>query len=158
MKIAIFGAGAIGSYLAVRLSQAGAQVSLIARGAQLDAIRKDGLTLKSGEESTSIRPAACTAYPEEVGVQDYVFVSLKAHMMLPAARHIATLLEPDTALVTAMNGIPYWYFYGIDSPWRDRPIRSLDPHGELLSLLPPRHGQVYLRHGRLPVADSWRRE
>ena len=137
MKIAVFGAGAIGGYLAVKLHQAGADVSVIARGPHLAAIRENGLTLHS-EGKTTTANLPCTDKPETAGLQDYVFVTLKATGLAPAAAGIASLMGPDTALVTAINGIPYWYFYGIDSPWRDRPIESVDPGGKLWEILPPR--------------------
>ena len=137
MRIAVFGAGAIGGYLAVKLHQAGAEVSLIARGPHLAAVREDGLTLRSEGQTTTVR-LPCTDKAEEAGPQDYVFVTLKATGLAPAAAQIASLMGPETALVTGINGVPYWYFYGLDSPWRDRPIESVDPGGKLWSILPPR--------------------
>jgi 2-dehydropantoate 2-reductase len=137
MRIAIFGAGAIGGYLAVKLHQAGADVSVIARGPHLAAMRENGLTLKSEGQSVSVR-LRCTDKAEEAGPQDYVFVTLKANGLVPAAEQIARLMGPETALVTGINGIPYWYFYGLDSPWRDRRIESVDPSGTLWTILPPR--------------------
>jgi 2-dehydropantoate 2-reductase len=137
VKIAVFGAGAIGGYLAVKLHQAGAEVSVIARGPHLAAIQEKGLTLESEGSATTVHlPATETA--AEAGIQDYVFVTLKATGLAPAAGEIASLMGPDTALISAMNGIPYWYFYGIDSPWRDRRIESVDPGGKLWEILPPR--------------------
>ena len=138
MKIAIFGAGAIGSYLAVRLHQAGAELSIIARGAHLQAIRANGLMLVSEGKRVVVHPFA-TEKASQAGVQDYVFVTLKAHTLPAAARDIATLLGPNTALITAMNGVPYWYFYGAPCPWRDRPIQTVDPGGALWRTLPPKH-------------------
>lgn len=137
MKIAIFGAGAIGGYLAVKLTQAGAGVSVIARGPHLAAIRARGLTLKSEGQSSTVRLPA-TDKAEEAGPQHYVIVTLKASGLAAAAPDIARLMGPDTALVTGINGVPYWYFYGLDSPWRDRVIESVDPGGKLWKLLPPR--------------------
>jgi 2-dehydropantoate 2-reductase len=136
MKIAVFGAGAIGGYLAVKLHQAGAQVSVIARGPHLGAMREQGLTLKSEGNSVTVQ-LPCTDKAEEVGPQDYVIITLKANGLAPAASQIAKLMGPETALVTGINGVPYWYFYGLESPWRDRVIQSVDPGGTLWSLLPP---------------------
>ena len=119
MKIAVFGAGAIGGYLAVKLHQAGADVCVIARGPHLAAMRENGLTLKSEGETVAVR-LPCSDKAEEAGPQDYVIVTLKANGLAPAAPEIAKLMGPDTALVTGINGIPYWYFYGVDGPWRDR--------------------------------------
>lgn len=137
MKIAVFGAGAIGGYLAVKLHEAGADVSVIARGPHLAAIRENGLTLNSEGTTTTVK-LPCTDDPATAGPQDYVFVTLKATGLAPAAAQIASLMGPETALVTGINGIPYWYFYGFDSAWRDRPIESVDPGGKLWSILPPR--------------------
>lgn len=137
MRIAVFGAGAIGGYLAVKLHQAGADVSIIARGPHLAAIRAKGLTLKSEGATVTVHLPA-TDKAEEAGPQDYVFVTLKAIGLVPAAPEIAKLMGPDTALVTGINGLPYWYFYGLDGPWRDRVVESVDPGGTLWQLLPPR--------------------
>jgi 2-dehydropantoate 2-reductase len=137
MKIAIFGAGAIGGYLAVKLHQAGADVSVIARGPHLAAMRERGLTLKSEGQTLTVR-LPCTDKAEDAGAQDYVIVTLKANGLTPAAPEIAKLMGPQTALVTGINGVPYWYFYGQDGPWRDRRIESVDPGGGLWDLLPPR--------------------
>jgi 2-dehydropantoate 2-reductase len=137
MKIAVFGAGAIGGYLAVKLHQAGADVCVIARGPHLAAIRADGLTLKSEGTSVTVR-LPCSDKAEDVGPQDYVFVTLKANGLAPAAPQIAKLMGPSTALVTGINGIPYWYFYGVEGPWQGRVVESVDPGGRLWQLLPPR--------------------
>jgi 2-dehydropantoate 2-reductase len=137
MRIAVFGAGAIGGYLAVKLHQAGAEVSVIARGPHLAAMRERGLTLKSEGDARTVH-LPCTDAAEEIGPQDYVIVTLKANGLAPAAPQIAKLMGPQTALVTGINGVPYWYFYGLDGPWRDRRIESVDAGGGLWDLLPPR--------------------
>ncbi|MES2295030.1 MAG: 2-dehydropantoate 2-reductase [Pseudomonadota bacterium] len=136
MRIAVFGAGAIGGLLAVKLHQAGANVCVIARGPHLAAIREKGLTLKSEGETVTVR-VPCTDKAEEAGPQDYVIVTLKANGLVPAAPQIAKLMDSSTALVTGINGVPYWYFYGLDGPWRDRTVESVDPGGKLWDLLPP---------------------
>ncbi|HKU54138.1 MAG TPA: 2-dehydropantoate 2-reductase [Rhizomicrobium sp.] len=137
MKIAIFGAGAIGSYLAVKLHQAGAQVSIIARGPHLAAMRERGLTLRSEGQTTTVH-IPCTDDAAQAGPQDYVIATLKATGLASAAPAIAKLMGPDTALVTGINGVPYWYFYGLESPWRDRTMESVDPGGAIWRMLPPR--------------------
>jgi len=137
MRIAVFGAGAIGGYLAVKLHQAGANVTVIARGAHLAAMRERGLTLKSEGSETTVR-LACTDRAEEAGPQDYVIVTLKATGLASAAPQIAKLMGPETALVTAINGIPYWYFHGQEGPWRNRTLESVDPGGKVWAQLPPR--------------------
>jgi 2-dehydropantoate 2-reductase len=137
VKIGIFGAGAVGGHLAVKLHRAGAKVSVIARGAHLSAIRANGLTVKSKEQTINVCLPA-TDRAEELGPQDCVIITLKANALPYAAAEIAKLVTPRTTLVTTSNGIPYWYFYGLDSPWRDHVVESVDPGGRLWELLPPR--------------------
>jgi 2-dehydropantoate 2-reductase len=136
MKVAIFGAGAIGGLLGVKLAQAGADVTFIARGPHLAAMQANGVTLVSGEERVTVHPR-CEADASRAGVQDYVVVTLKAHGLPGAAPQIATMMGPDSALVTGINGVPYWYFYGLDGPHRDRRVESVDPGGRLWDVLPP---------------------
>jgi 2-dehydropantoate 2-reductase len=136
MRIAVFGAGAIGGLLGVKLAAAGADVTFIARGPHLAAMQANGVTLKSGGETLVVRPR-CVADAAEAGVQDYVVVTLKAHSLPAAAPDIAKMMGPETALVTGINGVPYWYFYGLDGPWRDRRVESVDPGGKLWEILPP---------------------
>jgi 2-dehydropantoate 2-reductase len=136
MRIAIFGAGAIGGLVGVKLAQVGADVTFIARGPHLAAMKANGATLKSGGETVVVHPR-CVASAAEAGRQDYVLVTLKAHSLPGAAPEIAKLMDADSTLVTGVNGVPYWYFYGLDSQWRDRPVDSVDPGGVLWKLLPP---------------------
>ena len=136
MRIGVFGAGAIGGFLGARLAAAGAEVTFVARGPHLAAMRANGVRLVSGGETVTLRPRCC-ADPGEAGVQDYVIVTLKAHSLPGAAPGIARMMGPDSALVTGINGVPYWYFYGLDGPWRDRRVESVDPGGALWDTLPP---------------------
>ncbi len=128
MKICIYGSGAIGGYLGVRLHQAGAEVSLVARGAHLAAMRENGVALIVGEEKTVVHPR-CTDNPAELGPQDYVIIGLKAHSVPGVVPNIQPLLGPETAVVTAVNGIPYWYFYGTGGAFDGRVLDSVDPGG-----------------------------
>ena len=129
MKVAVFGAGAIGGFLGVRFAQAGADVSLVARGAYLAAMRANGVRLlfEGKEEVAHVR---CTDDPAKLGPQDYVVIALKAHQISGAAGDIATLLGPDTAVVTASNGFPYWYFLDAPAPLTDRILETVDPGGK----------------------------
>ena len=136
MKIGIFGAGAIGGLLGARLALAGAEVTVVARGPHLAAMRADGILLRSGGAEALARPR-CVADAAEAGVQDFVIVTLKANALPGAAPALAKMLGPDSALVTAVNGIPYWYFYGVDGPHRDRRVENVDPGGVLWASLPP---------------------
>jgi 2-dehydropantoate 2-reductase len=126
MKICIYGAGAIGGYLGLMLKQSGADVSLIARGAHLAAIKEKGLMLLvDGRERVARMPA--TANPAELGPQDYVVVALKAHQAWEAVEHMRPLIGPNTAVVTAQNGLPWWYFYGLGGQYENLRLRSVDP-------------------------------
>ena len=129
-KICIFGAGAIGGYMAHALIKAGADVSLIARGPHLEGLRDNGLTLiKEGvAETLAVR---ATDTPEELGRQDYVISALKAHSVAPVIDRFKPLLADHTALVPAVNGIPWWYFYkaGSDSAMENRWLETSDPGG-----------------------------
>lgn len=126
MKICIYGAGAIGGYVGVLMKLAGADVSLIARGAHLEAIKKNGLKLQIGGEEKSAKMTA-TNDPAELGHQDYVIIALKAHQAWEVADQMKPLLGPDTAVVTAQNGLPWWYFHGFEGQYADRRIESVDP-------------------------------
>jgi 2-dehydropantoate 2-reductase len=138
VKIAVYGAGAIGGFLGAKLMAGGADVTFIARGAHLAAMREHGLTLISEGETATLRPRCCET-ASQAGPQDYIIVTLKAHSLPAAAPQIAAMLGKDTTLVTAINGVPYWYCYGLEGPWRDRRIESVDPGGTLWDLLPPAH-------------------
>lgn len=127
MKICIYGAGAIGGYLGVELGRVpGLDVSLIARGAHLAAMRKNGLKLLIADEEHVIQPNA-TDNPAELGPQDYVIVTLKTHQGWEVAEQMAPLLGKDTVVVTCQNGVPWWYFYGLNSQYRDLRLASVDP-------------------------------
>jgi 2-dehydropantoate 2-reductase len=127
MKVCIYGAGAIGGSLGAALARVpGVDVTLIARGAHLAAIRQDGLTLIDRDEAYTVHPAA-TDNPDDVGPQDFVVVSLKAHQAWEVANRMAPLLGPDTAVVTCQNGVPWWYFHGLEGSYRDVRLASVDP-------------------------------
>lgn len=136
MKICIYGAGAIGGYLGCELARAGMDVSLIARGKHLEAIRRDGLRLRIGGEERVTKPFA-TDDPAEMGPQDYVIVTLKAHAAAEQAPRLVPLLGPETAVVTAVNGIPWWYFHGLPT-FPDHRVKSVDPQGLQWDLIGPR--------------------
>jgi 2-dehydropantoate 2-reductase len=128
MKICIYGAGAIGGYLGVQLLRAGANVSLVARGAHLAAMRANGLRLLMGGETHLVHPR-CTDRPAELGVQDIVIICLKAHSIPNVIDEMQPLLGPATRIVTAVNGIPYWYFYRHGGAYEGSILESVDPGG-----------------------------
>jgi 2-dehydropantoate 2-reductase len=136
-RVLIFGAGAIGGYMGVKLAQAGARVTFFARGAHLEAMKRDGVKLISEGTETIIKDANFAGDAREAGEQDFVIVSLKAHGLVAAVDQVASLLGPKTALVTAMNGVPYWYFHKHGGPHDGKRLESVDPGGALWSKLGP---------------------
>jgi 2-dehydropantoate 2-reductase len=136
MKICIYGAGAIGGYLGVELALSGVDVSLVARGAHLEAMRAKGLTLLIGGEEKVARIRA-TDDPRELGPQDYVIVALKAHSVSPIVDRMTPLLGASTAVVTAQNGILWWYFHRLEGPWENHRLPITDPGGRIWDTLGP---------------------
>jgi len=136
MKVCIYGAGAIGGYLGVQLTQAGADVSLVARGAHLAAMRDNGLKLLIGDEERIIHPR-CTDKPAELGVQDYVIICLKAHSISGVIEAMKPLIGDHTRIITAVNGIPYWYFYKHGNEFQNATLESIDPGGRQWKELGP---------------------
>lgn len=139
MKVCIFGGGAIGGLIAAKLAATGeADVSIVARGEQLAALRAGGLELHSptGDVRCQVR---ATDNPAELGPQDYLFITLKSHQVLPALPQLRALIGPDTAILPPTTGIPYWYFHGMPGE-TGHAIDRLDPGGALWNALPA--GQV----------------
>ncbi|MDJ0608876.1 MAG: 2-dehydropantoate 2-reductase [Kiloniellales bacterium] len=127
MKVCIFGAGAIGGYLGAEMTRApDVEVSAIARGRHLAAIRENGLKLLIGGEERVARMNA-TDNPADLGPQDFVIVALKSHQAWEVADQMAPLLGPDTAVVTCQNGVPWWYFHGLEGQYSDLRLSSIDP-------------------------------
>ncbi|HEX3915276.1 MAG TPA: 2-dehydropantoate 2-reductase [Steroidobacteraceae bacterium] len=128
MKFCIYGAGAIGGYLAVELALSGQEVCVIARGAHLEAIQARGLTLQIAGREKVARIAA-DSDARAFGTQDVVICTLKAHQAYQNAEAFAPLLGPQTCVVTAMNGIPWWYFYQAGGRFEGRHLETVDPRG-----------------------------
>jgi 2-dehydropantoate 2-reductase len=128
MRICVFGAGAIGGYMGAKLAQSGAEVSLVARGPHLAAMRERGLTLIEGGEATTL-PVTASDDPAELGPQDYVIVTLKAHSVPPVVDAMQPLLGPGTTLVWGVNGLPWWYFHAHGGPHEGTRLDSVDPGG-----------------------------
>lgn len=126
MKICIFGAGAIGGYMGAKLAQAGAEVSLVARGPHLAAMREKGLTLIE-EEGTTTVPVTASDNAADLGPQDYVIVTLKAHSVPPVVPKMQPLIGPETTIVSGVNGVPWWYFHKIGGPLEGTRLASVDP-------------------------------
>jgi 2-dehydropantoate 2-reductase len=141
MRIAIVGAGAIGAYMGARLAIGGADVTLIARGAHLEAMQRDGLTLlaagRDGEEVREHATPRAVETPAEAGLQDFVILTLKAHQITEMAPHLAPMLGPDTSVVTAQNGVPWWYFHGYEGPLAGTRLASVDPGNVIWDAITP---------------------
>lgn len=137
MKIAIVGAGAIGGYVGVKLALAGEDVTFIVRGANLEAIRKNGMKLimDDGTEHVASNVKATNSY-DEAGPQDLIILALKAHQVEAVANDLPKLYGPNTAIVTMQNGIPYWYFQKHGGEFEGTPVRSVDPTGVILEKIP----------------------
>ncbi|MBX5472985.1 MAG: 2-dehydropantoate 2-reductase, partial [Acetobacteraceae bacterium] len=135
-SICIFGAGAIGGYLAATLEAAGTNVAIVVRGAHRDAILAEGLRLQSEGKEIRTHPRVATD-PAELGPQDYLILTLKAHSLEPALPQLRALIGPGTTIVAAVNGIPWWYTYALEGPFTNRRIAAVDPNGALWEGLPP---------------------
>jgi 2-dehydropantoate 2-reductase len=138
MKVCIYGAGAIGGWLGHRLAQAGCSVSVVARGATLAAVQQQGLRLAQDGQTTS-QTVQCSNDPSALGPQDLVVLAVKAPSLPEVARHIAPLIGRDTVVLTAMNGVPWWFLQGFGGALADRSLASIDPDGALAQAIDSRH-------------------
>lgn len=138
MRIAIYGAGAVGGLVAARLAQAGHEVSAVARGATLDALRSRGLRLVWPGGEARIR-LPTTDDPADLGPQELVVVAVKAPALVHVARDIGPMLGPDTVVLTAMNGVPWWFFDRFGGRWAGTRLTSVDPGGVVAAGIPSRH-------------------
>lgn len=139
-RVCIYGAGAIGGWLGVALARAGCELSAVARGQTLAALQHNGLTLVHGQERETVAVNA-QQDPAALGVQDVVVIAVKAPSMPDVARAVAPLLGPQTLVLTAMNGVPWWFLAGgVDAGLRGLQLRAVDPQGEIARAIPT--GQV----------------
>lgn len=135
MKVGIYGAGAIGGWIGVKLAQAGHEVSVIARGATLAALQQHGLTLVEGGTTHTVDVRAGDD-PADLGVQDLVVVAVKGPAMASVAAHIAPLLNANTIVLTAMNGVPWWFCDGLGDRLAGKRLESVDPDGAIAAAIP----------------------
>ena len=128
MKICILGAGAIGGYIGAKLAAHGTDVSLVARGAHLDAMRTNGLRLieETGETNVSV---TASSDPQDLGEQDYLLITLKAHSVPPMVEKMAPLIGKHTTILSCVNGVPWWYFYKFGGDLEGTQLESVDPAG-----------------------------
>lgn len=136
MRICVIGAGAIGGWLAARFVCAGETVSVLARGPSLDAIRRDGLVVAEGGQTTRLDMAASDA-PAALGTQDLVVVAVKGPAMAGVAPMVAQMLGPETAILPAMNGIGWWFTHGLGRPLEGAALQSIDPSGAIARHVSP---------------------
>ena len=139
MKICIYGAGAIGGWIGVALAQAGERLNVVARGATLEALQRDGLCLMRGDIRTRV-PVNAVADPALLGVQDLVVVAVKAPALAGVAERIAPLLGRDTIVLVAMNGVPWWFLQGgFGGTQTGKRLAAVDPSGAIAAAIPERH-------------------
>lgn len=153
-KVGIYGAGAIGGWMGVKLAQAGCDVSVVARGATLTALQQHGLRLESagpstlrqaqdgrgsGQSEVTAVQVTASSHPADLGVQDLVIIAVKAPALSEVATSIAPLIGPDTVVLTAMNGVPWWFFEGFGAQYAGTRLKAVDPEGAIARAIPSRH-------------------
>ncbi len=141
MKICIYGAGAIGGWMGSELARAGCSVSVVARGVTLDALQRHGLRLRlhGNDGRVTSQAVVCSANPADLGVQELVVLAVKAPSLPEVARQIAPLMGPNTMVLTAMNGVPWWFLQGFGGTLAGTHLTSVDPDGALARAVPARH-------------------
>ena len=135
MKVCLYGAGAIGGLFGVRLAKGNNQISVIEAGSVLEAIQKHGLRVESGGQMISAEVTA-TGDPASLGPQDLVVIAVKGPTLKFIAPKIGTLLGPDTVVLTAMNGVPWWFFQGFGGDYQGTRLHSIDPDGTIAAGIP----------------------
>lgn len=138
MRICVLGAGAIGGFIGARLAASGVQTTALARGATLEALRTHGWRVDDGADLLTA-PVHAAEDPTELGPQDVVVISVKAHSLAVAVSSVGPLLGPDTIVLTAMNGVPWWFFDGFGGPCAGRRLTSVDPEGSIAAAIPIGH-------------------
>jgi 2-dehydropantoate 2-reductase len=137
-KVAIVGAGAIGGWMGVHLARTGVQLSVLARGDTLAALQKNGLQLHQGGEWHTV-PVTASHDAAALGVQDLVVISVKAPALASVAAQVGPLIGPNTVVLTAMNGVPWWFLQGFGGPLQHRALASVDPDGSIARAIPTPH-------------------
>lgn len=137
-QVAIVGAGAIGGWMGVHLARSGAQLSVLARGDTLTALQHNGLQLHQAGTLHTV-PVHASNDAAALGVQDLVVVSVKAPALASVAAQVGPLIGPETVVLTAMNGVPWWFLQGFGGPVAGRALNSVDPDGSIARALPARH-------------------
>ena len=138
MKVCIYGAGAIGGWIGHGLAGAGCEVSVVARGTTLEALSQYGLRLDQAGQVTA-QTVKVSSLPAALGPQDLVVISVKAPALPDVAQHIAPLIGPNTVVMTAMNGVPWWFLQGFGGSYASQPLTSIDPQGDIAQAIAPQH-------------------
>jgi len=136
--VAIVGAGAIGGWMGIHLARAGVQISVLARGDTLTALQRNGLQLHQGGELHHM-PVKASNDAAELGVQDLVVISVKAPALASVAQQIGPLIGQDTVVLTAMNGVPWWFLQGFGGPVQGQSLGTVDPQGTIARAIPAQH-------------------
>jgi 2-dehydropantoate 2-reductase len=152
VKITVVGGGAIGGIVAARLARAGVRVNLLARGQQLDAIQRNGLSVIENDDRYTVAVEA-TDQAETLGVQDILLICLKGHALVSAARSLAPLVGPGTHIVSVMNGVPWWFLNEFGGALSGQRLESVDPDGVVSSVLPPSQVSGCVVHISSSVAE-----
>ena len=152
MKICIYGVGAVGGFIGARLAHAGYDINAVARGATLKALREHGLRLQS-DGILFTEKVRATDDPNELGVQDLVIVAVKATALVHVAQKIAPLIGPDTIVMTAMNGISWWFFDGFGGEYAGTRLASVDPDGSIAAAIPSRNVIGCVVHGSFSLLE-----
>ncbi|HSH69585.1 MAG TPA: 2-dehydropantoate 2-reductase N-terminal domain-containing protein, partial [Deferrisomatales bacterium] len=134
-QVCIYGAGAVGGFIGAHLARSGCQVSAVARGNTLSALRRHGLRVQTGDGLIAQRVVA-TDDPSALGVQDLVVVAVKAQSLAQIAPRIPPLVGPRTTILTAMNGVPWWFFDGFGGDYAGLRLESVDPDGAIAASIP----------------------
>jgi 2-dehydropantoate 2-reductase len=151
-KICIYGVGAVGGFMGALLARRGCEVSAVARGATLAAIKKNGLRLEMDGEVIT-RPVTVSDNPADLGVQDLVIVAVKAQSLPSVAENIPALIGSQTTVLTAMNGVPWWFFDGFGNACQGLPLKSVDPTGAVAAAIPTRQVVGGVVHGSFSLNE-----
>nr|WP_321365318.1 2-dehydropantoate 2-reductase [uncultured Desulfuromusa sp.] len=134
-KVCIYGVGAVGGFIGALLAKSGSDVSVVARGATLDTLQANGLKLQMGDDIIAT-PVRASDDPADLGVQDLVIVAVKAQSMTEVAAKITPLIGPETVVLTAMNGVPWWFFQGTNGEYSGLQLESVDVGGKITAAIP----------------------
>ncbi len=152
MKICIYGVGAVGGYIGARLARAGNEINAVAKGATLKALQQHGLRMQSENETFSVKINAVES-PDALGIQDLVVIAVKATAMAAIAKQIAPLIGPETVVMTAMNGVPWWFFNDFGGDYSGMRLRSVDPGGDIAAAIPPHNIVGSVVHGSFSLIE-----